>query len=283
MSRQRAILFVEDDRYFLEKVLRALASVRTRILTADNPKDALDLLKENQQICMAVLDVAMPDAGLFPIEQTKAGFETGVPLAIRIREKYPHIAVVGFSGTATLEVAKWFSSELDGYYDKSQLRDLVHRIKERLNGRRNFPSPRIFVVHGHDDGLIAQLKAMLKRMLKGAEIIVLRELPGEGRTIIEKFEQESDRADISFVLLTPDDMAFPKSQPEKIKGRARQNVVFELGYFYAKLQRTRGRVVVLCKGDVERPSDISGIEYIDITDGLNAAKQQIQQVLANWL
>lgn len=41
--------------------------------------------------------------------------------------------------------------------------------------------------------------------------------------------------------------------------RARQNVVLELGYFAAKLGRNR--VFVLKFGELEMPSDISGVVY----------------------
>ena len=60
-------------------------------------------------------------------------------------------------------------------------------------------------------------------------------------------------------------------------------MIFELGYFYAKLQRTRGWVLVLSKGEVERPSDIAGIEYVDITNGVAAAKDKIRAELSMWL
>lgn len=44
--------------------------------------------------------------------------------------------------------------------------------------------------------------------------------------------------------------------------RARQNVVFELGYFIGRLKRKH--VVALVKGDIEIPSDIAGVAYIGV-------------------
>lgn len=43
---------------------------------------------------------------------------------------------------------------------------------------------------------------------------------------------------------------------------ARQNVIFEHGYFIAKLGRKR--VSTLVKGYIERPNDISGVVYISM-------------------
>ena len=47
---------------------------------------------------------------------------------------------------------------------------------------------------------------------------------------------------------------------DKGNPRARQNVIFELGYFIGKLGRKRVRIIY--KGEVESPSDIDGILYI---------------------
>ena len=44
--------------------------------------------------------------------------------------------------------------------------------------------------------------------------------------------------------------------------RARQNVVFELGYFFGSLGRSR--VAVLYESGVELPSDVNGVVYIEV-------------------
>ncbi len=63
------------------------------------------------------------------------------------------------------------------------------------------------------------------------------------------------------MLLTPDDEGHPRDRPGEKKFRARQNVVLELGMVLAKLGRRR--VAVLVKGsDLERPSDIDGLIYL---------------------
>ena len=62
----------------------------------------------------------------------------------------------------------------------------------------------------------------------------MNEQPNQGLTIIEKIEQYSD-VGFAIVLLTPDDVGGLKDKPEELQPRARQNVIFELGYFMAKL------------------------------------------------
>lgn len=94
----------------------------------------------------------------------------------------------------------------------------------------------------------------------------MREQPDQGRTIIEKFEDCADEVGFAVVLLTPDDIAGSAATPGSAR-RARQNVVFELGYFAGK--HGRGRTCLLRKGDVEIPSDLYGVIYsnLDNDDG----------------
>lgn len=129
------------------------------------------------------------------------------------------------------------------------------------------PSNRIFVVHGHDDAALQGLARFLEKL--GLEAIILKEQPDQGRTIIEKFEDTADDIGFAVVLLTPDDLG-ASVKAETSDARARQNVIFELGYFAAKLGR--GRVCLLRKGHVEIPSDLYGVIYTDMdpADGWKA-------------
>jgi predicted nucleotide-binding protein len=106
--------------------------------------------------------------------------------------------------------------------------------------------------------------------------VVLREKPNCGRTLIEKFEDFSERIDCVFVLLTPDDPTGSK-EPR----RSRQNVVFELGFFLGQLGRTSGRIIVLYKGPNELPSDIQGVVWISIDKGVESAGEQIRREFAH--
>ncbi|TPJ52379.1 nucleotide-binding protein [Mesorhizobium sp. B2-6-4] len=125
-------------------------------------------------------------------------------------------------------------------------------------------SNKVFIVHGHDEGALHGLARFLEKL--GLEAIVLKEQPNQGRTIIEKYEDYAKEVGFAVVLLTPDDLASSASETDQNK-RARQNVIFELGYFAGRLGR--GRVCLLRKGDVEMPSDLFGVIYteMDSTEG----------------
>lgn len=115
----------------------------------------------------------------------------------------------------------------------------------------------IFVVHGRDVDAVNELKVQV-HAITGIMPQILADQPGQGDTIIEKFERHANASHYAIVLLTPDDEGrlAGVGQPQP---RARQNVILELGYFFGKLGRKR--VVVINKG-VEQPSDVHGLNYI---------------------
>lgn len=96
-----------------------------------------------------------------------------------------------------------------------------------------------------------------------ARWIILHEQPNQGRTVIEKFEGSAD-VDFAVVLLTPDDVGHIADGSDEPKPRARQNVIFELGYFVGRLGRSR--VCALHKGGVEILSDYDGVIYVSMDD-----------------
>jgi predicted nucleotide-binding protein len=111
---------------------------------------------------------------------------------------------------------------------------------------------KVFIVHGHDDGVRETVARFLEKI--GFEAVILHEKANQGRTVIEKVEAHSD-VGFAIVLLTPDDEGCVKGGTPI--PRARQNVLLELGYFIGKLGRAR--VCTLKVGDPEIPSDWRGV------------------------
>ncbi len=136
-------------------------------------------------------------------------------------------------------------------------------------------SEKVFIVHGRDNETKETVARFVEKL--GLTPIILHEQPNGGKTIIEKFETFSD-VGFAIILLTPDDKGYLASESDTIKSRARQNVIFEQGYFIGKLGRER--VVALVRGDIELPSDVSGIMYVDI-DGRGAWKLYLAKEMKN--
>jgi predicted nucleotide-binding protein len=132
----------------------------------------------------------------------------------------------------------------------------------------------IFVVHGHDRAIRHEVVRVLERGT-GREVIVLHEQPNAGRVLLEKFEDHAASAAYAVVLVTADDHGGSVADASQ-RPRGRQNVVFELGYFFGKLGRDR--VAVLLEPGVEKPSDIDGLVYVALDPG-GAWKQQLAREL----
>lgn len=135
----------------------------------------------------------------------------------------------------------------------------------------------VFVVHGRDNATKNEVARALHQLL-GREPVILHEEPDGGRTIIEKFEHHANLAGAAVVILSPDDVGGLASATQQLRPRARQNVVYELGWFHARLGR--GRVIALVVGAVEKPSDIDGVLYVP-KDSAGAWKTTLARELRN--
>lgn len=137
----------------------------------------------------------------------------------------------------------------------------------------------IFIVYGHDEFARDELELMLRRW--GLNPIILsRELP-EGRTLIEALEHYINQVKYGIVLATPDDVCYKKGFEAQKKYRARQNVVFELGMLFAKLGRNNVSVLVKNTDDLEmeKPSDINGVIYLDYKNSVGEKAEIIKRSL----
>lgn len=113
---------------------------------------------------------------------------------------------------------------------------------------------RIFIVHGKDNTLKEAVARFVSEM--NYNPIILHEQSNKGKTPIEKIVHFGD-VKYAIILLTPDDKITIK---DKKISRARQNVVFEFGYFIGRLGRDK--VCAIKKEPVEFQSDVNGIVYI---------------------
>ncbi len=133
--------------------------------------------------------------------------------------------------------------------------------KENTQSKPDKPSSKqvdnhnVFIVHGHN----GEMKEATARLLEqqGINGIILHEQPNRGRTIIEKIEDYAN-VGAAIILLTNDDTGKVKDGKTD-RPRARQNVVFEAGYFMGKYGRDR--VVLIAEDGIEMPSDLSGVIY----------------------
>jgi CheY-like chemotaxis protein len=286
--KDKVMLIVEDDPSMAEYLRLNLQDVGSTVLTSKDVKSAEKLIDDSSSL--RPIDIAIVDLYIPEFEgQVPDRIMRGEELAYTIRQRSPRTKIVGISNHLERKPFTPLSNLFSGFVYKN---DLPHAeppiiLFETIEGILMSPQkrlPKIFIVHGHDSEALLELKNFIQNTLELGQPIILRERASSGRTIIEKFEKETRDVDIVFVLATPDDRTVTDTNLEV--RRSRQNVVFELGFFYAKLQRSTGKIIVLKKGEVEIPSDIAGVTYVDITNGIGGdAGENIRRELQDlgWL
>lgn len=247
------ILFADNDAAFLKTRKEFIENEGYQVLTAATPSEARKLL-ETARIDLAILDIRLED-------DNDEKDLSGLQLAQEAAHWVPKIILTGFPSYEYVREALSPSlSDLPaavGFIAKQEgAAALMKAVRKALLQRD------IFIVHGHDEAAKEATARFVEKL--GLRAIVLREQPAASRTIIEKFENYSN-VGFAIVLLTPDDVGAARAAATNLRPRARQNVIFELGYFIGKLGRSR--VCALYKEDVEIPSDYHGVVYLSMDAG----------------
>ena len=147
--------------------------------------------------------------------------------------------------------------EIDRFWDDDVIEQTTMPAKTPIGP----DDKEVFVVHGRNKEVLKSVRAFLGKL--GLRPIILLDQPGKGRTIIEKFEDHA-RVKYAVALLTPDDRALPNETGDEKELRARQNVIFEMGFFVGLLGRRH--VAALLLGGIQIPSDYAGVEYIKLDE-----------------
>ncbi len=135
----------------------------------------------------------------------------------------------------------------------------------------------IFIIHGHDEAKWREIKDIVKNTFQ-LNPIVLSEQPNMGCThVLDKFEYYAKTCSYAIAVFTPDDLV--------IKGKdsypqARPNVIFELGWFVARLGR-KG-VMLLLKEGTSIHSDFDGVIQVRFSQNVSEKISEIQKDLSEF-
>jgi predicted nucleotide-binding protein len=140
----------------------------------------------------------------------------------------------------------------------------AERAREPSNGEIAVPERmrQVFLAHGRDEKWMNAVSRLLAH--SGPHTVtVLNERPSDRRALTAQFEGQVAGSHYAVVLLTADDVGAPRLQSEEepyYSPRARQGVIFEMGFLVAALSPSC--VCVLYEDGVEMPCDLDGISYI---------------------
>lgn len=267
------ILLIEDERSHSDLVQNHLKVFGGfEVYLGRSVQEALGLAKQYPTLRFVAMDMGVPD-----VKGGPANPLAGIGLLRELTQILPKAKIYIKSGLALSVQAKQFIQT----YSKSVVRaggpwDLPEIVeKAKIAYSEDGMQPSIFIVHGHGGDALEALVALVKDDLRLGQPVVIKNEPERGRVIIEKFEEYAERADLVFALLTPDDLT-------EEGRRARQNVIFEIGYFTAALGRKSGRLILLHHQATKKPSDMDGILTIDISGGVRQAASKIRDELRGW-
>jgi predicted nucleotide-binding protein len=170
-----------------------------------------------------------------------------------------------------------YIKDLEKY--KVHLESFLEDIKENsikqveaLTRNSDIESKTLFIIHGHDEINTLKLQLLLKDRWN-LNAILLKDKPGKGRTIIEKFEEEAKTAEYAFAILTPDDVVMGDNEYRQ----SRPNVFFELGWFYGRIGREN--VCILFREGTKIHSDLDGISRIHFDKNISDKILEIESEL----
>jgi predicted nucleotide-binding protein len=215
--------------------------------------EASSVAEAQDHLVRGGFDLAVIDLHMERDEDKKD--ESGLQLASVYRERVP---IILYTALDTTELAIK-ALQRDGRSSPAVafVRKKEDGVAGLIKAVRQAIVPKVFVSHGHDDNATAAVQKFIDD--GGARAIVLREQLTPGQSILAAFEEHAN-VQFSIILVTPDDEGAKKG--EKLRPRARQNVIFELGFFLAKLGRDK--VVALYKEEkepIEWPSNYEGVLY----------------------
>jgi|APEBP8051073302_1049394.scaffolds.fasta_scaffold00326_8 predicted nucleotide-binding protein len=254
----RVFTSAAELRRHIEKLSRRLSEIEDLGKEANIDSKSVDTLREH--IINNLRDLYGQDSPEFeryehmhiwglPL-QIQLGFESPAEEAFRKQRGYR----LGLEETAAklngiIVQLNEKIEDLDGAFDG--LSQNTSRLQSKIK------SNKVFIVHGHD----SELKTAVARVVEqlGLEAIILHEVPNASETVIEKLEKNAAEVGFAVILLTPDDLG-KSVKEEELKGRARQNVILELGFFWGLLKRSN--VCCIAKRGVDLPSDLHGVVYV---------------------
>lgn len=251
------VLVLDDDPQWVERIAALLAALGREAIQTSSWRDALVLLR----------------TGSF------SAFILDLHLGVSIEDGLLLLSVIQEEGLAVPTAIVSLSADLPGVTGRCFPYSFVHEVIPKTRFHEfSFPFQRfvrihaapeeghamadyshVFVIHGRDTVTRDRIVAILSG-LRLIPIVLEREATS-GRTIIELVEQFSE-VNYAVAIMTADDVGALADATDSLASRARQNVIFEIGYVMARLGRAR---VMMMREDVEMPSDLSGIRWVDIS------------------
>lgn len=165
----KKVLIVDDERWYVEPLIDRLDFEGYSTLYASSCDEALSIVKrEFEHIRLIVVDSFLPigEKSTFLEKQFQSSKMIGLQLAKYISSNCKNISIIGFSQLNEDDIVMGFRK--NGFQFISKLETdsfdkLCNYIKEEfIHDIPTKISPNIFIVHGHDEQMLLELKNYLQ-------------------------------------------------------------------------------------------------------------------------
>jgi predicted nucleotide-binding protein len=246
----KKVLLADNDPEQLQAWSEVVRERGYEVVTASSVAEAQELLIKGD-LDLAILDLHMQSDG-------DEADDSGLRLAQVYRESVP---IIILTGRATVSAA------VAALQKESRSSPAVAVVRKQEDGpwvlgqeMERAMLPKVFVSHGRDDNARMAVAKFLEK--RGLQAVMLKDQPIIGQAILDAFERCTN-VQFAIILMTPDDEGRLKGDGA-LQPRARQNVIFELGFLLAKLGRNN--VVALCSQGIplDWPSNYKGVLYQEL-------------------
>ncbi len=149
MTERVRILVVDDDPYLLDLLTETLKTIGHEACGASDAVQALALLQKTT-VHLVITDIKMPGM-------------SGIELARRIRQEYPHLPVIFISGVFTSSILKTIDKEpyLAKPFRIGQMEEMIARVVAKRTGEEAASTQTVLVVDDDES-----FRVMLTETLK---------------------------------------------------------------------------------------------------------------------
>ncbi len=202
-----------------------------------------------------------------------------IGMAAILAEK--RLVPIGTFGGASSRLLKELNSELKaiGGIDTEMLASPCTSKKEYdvLDAavRMCRDKPRVFMIHGHSSDW-RSIASFIEKDI-GLKVIDMKTEGEPGETIPARFLKHASSVAAAIAVVTPDDVGWDrKNDPWQCRPRGRQNVWFEVGWFWARLKPDRLMLLVKKMPDgseIEIPSNLNGLDVTDYEEPISVREE----------
>lgn len=280
------ILICDDNQHYIDRLRRAISAINYKnqdyqlsITAVSSPQLFINQVKSEG------FDVIILDTCIRDVIEDQVVFDYlrnrmhqnyyGPDLYVHAKQYCPN-ALFFVLSNLTIDVSRTEFNNINAeYFCKANTSPstIANYIKNYFDTQRKRLLNNVFVVYGHNEAMRTNVIKYIRRI--GINSLDLMDYsPGGIRTIFDALNSCASFVECAIILLSADDMVF-NDRHEFQAYRARQNVIFEMGFFAGVLGRDKVIVLYQPNEKFEFPSDILGIYYTAYSDD-NKWKQELK-------